>query len=88
MSNLYTISDTVLYTNCGLYPDAGYIDDTNIINCNAYVYYFTNNRGVLQSILFETLQSNIVMNTSGYDPGDSGIPTQGIVLQYYSVKLI
>jgi len=88
MSNLYTISDTVLYTNYGLYPDAGYIDDTNIINCNAYVYYFTNKKGVLQSILFETLQSNTVINTSGYDPGDSGIPTSGIVLQYYSAKLV
>jgi hypothetical protein len=84
-STSYSITNSILYKNDGLWPDAGYTGDSNIINSNAEVFYFSDKNNVLQSILFETLQSNIVMNSdgNGYNPGDSTTPTYGIVLQYY-----
>jgi len=75
----YTVSKQTEYTSYGLYSDAG--DISLGTNVNAIVFDFVDSSNVVQSILFETLQSPITnYSMSG---GDYGVDVPGLVLQYY-----
>jgi len=79
----YTISKQIKYTNYGLYSCAG---DSSIQgqNINAYVFYFVDSTNIIQSILFETLQSPIVYyDLDNNISGDLGRSVPGITLQLY-----
>jgi hypothetical protein len=84
LGSTLSISNSITYVDYGLWPDAGYTDDSSINNCGAVVYYITDTgSSTIQYILFETLESQTVMNDPGYDPGDSLTGGIGLVLKYY-----
>lgn len=59
----YVISKNINYNNSGLYPDGG-SDYTSSENFGI-LYFFTNNIGVIKSIIYETLQSFSSSTTYG-----------------------
>ena len=75
----YTISKQIEYINYGLYSNAG--DISSGINVNAIIFFFVDSSNILQSILFETIQSQKTVSPQGST--DYGQNANGIVLQYY-----
>lgn len=79
----YTISKNIQYNTYGLYTCAGSTTVTGSVNINAIVFYFVNSSNILQSILFETLESPKT-NYSGTPAGtDGNVAVPGLVLQLY-----
>jgi len=77
----YTISNQIEYINYGLYSCAG---DTSLgANINAFIFYFVDSANVLQSILFETLQSPVVVYSQNGRKTDEGDAVPGITLQLF-----
>jgi hypothetical protein len=74
----YSISNSYFYSDGGLYPNAGSSTDNDV---GGAVYYFSDNNGVLQSKLYETLQSPLTVESGGTDYPNN-VP--GIVLLYYN----
>jgi len=77
----YTISKQIEYYTYGLYSCGG--NTLRGPNVNAIVFYFVDSSNVIQSILFETLQSPIVDYDGNPERTDYGIKVPGIVLQLY-----
>jgi len=69
----YSVTNTVSYTNAGLFTQAG---TNSSSNCNGLICYYTDSSNILQTISFQTLISN-----------RNNVPettTNGITLIYYN----
>jgi len=73
----YSISSSSLYSDGGLYPNAGSSSNNDV---GGAVYKFSDSNGILQTILYETLQSPTTVSSGGTDYPNN-VP--GIVLLYY-----